>query len=238
MSAASGTGAFQTPVEHVVVVGATGDVGRGVVAHATAAGHLVTIVGRRAEALAALVAEYPAAGMQMRIADVSTLEGARSLVGGLDLTRPVALVIAVSVPWQPVDVLDLDTGAAATYWQQYLGAHLSVIQAALPVLAPGSVVLAIGGGMADFVAPGMAAVSMSQAAQRMLYRTLHAETKDRGVLIRELMVVSKVHGKSNSDQEDRGLLTDSDIGIRALDILAFPEAEHNIGPIIKILPAR
>jgi hypothetical protein len=105
-------------------------------------------------------------------------------------------------------------------------------------LPAGSVLLGIGGGMADFVAPGQAVVSMSQAAERMLYRTLHAEVAERGIEIRELMIVSRVLGHSDRHGGAAPMLTDREVGERVCEILADPGAEPHLGPVLKITPAR
>lgn len=227
-----------TTIRRVIILGATGDVGRGVVDRAVARGWPVTAVGRRAEVLRVLAAEYPDGAVDVAVADVSTVAGARDLADVVITEDSIAVVNAVSLPWMPVPILDTKYAAAATYWEAYLGTHLAVLQEVVPRLAGNSVLLAVGGGMADFVVPGLAVVSMSQAAQRMLYRALDAELGHRGPAVRELMVISKVSGRSNRDEAQPGWLTDADIGERICEIIAAPDADENVGPILKITPPR
>lgn len=225
-------------IQRVIVLGAVGDVGRGVVERAVARGWAVTAVGRRADALRALAGEYPDGAVAVEVADVSTIAGAGDLALTAITEEPIAVVNAVSLPWASVPVLDTPYAAAAAYWEAYLGTHLAVLQEVVPRLASHSMLLAVGGGMADFVVPGLAVVSMSQAAQRMLYRALDAELGSRGPAIRELMVVSKVNGHSNRDEAQPGWLTDAEIGERICEIVAAPDADENVGPILKITPTR
>jgi hypothetical protein len=89
-------------------------------------------------------------------------------------------------------------------------------------LPAGAVLLGIGGGMADFVVPGMAAASMTQAAQRMAYRYAAKEARDRGVVVRELLVRSMVAGAGNRETAAPEWLTDRQVGDRACEIIADP----------------
>lgn len=220
----------------VVVLGATGDVGRGVVEACLARGCDVTAVARSSDGLAQLNALHP--GLRTATGSVADDDAAAELAGKLDVTPQTAVVVAVSLPWAPRAVLDTEYSEASRYWQSYLGAHLAAAKAFLPALGAGGLFVGVGGGMADFAAAGSAVISMSQAAQRMLYRTLALEVGDTGPAVRELMVVSKVHGHSNRSSAGTGWLTDAQIGERLADIIEDPDAERNRGPIIKILPER
>jgi hypothetical protein len=86
--------------------------------------------------------------------------------------------------------------------------------------------------MADAAIPGLTAVSMGQAAQRMLLRGWHREMRRKPVAIRELMIVSHVNGESTRDIADDTWLTDAEIGIRVAEILDriedFPDAVLSI----------
>lgn len=229
---------MSSSLARVVVLGATGDVGRGAVAECLARGHEVVAVARRAEALAELSAEHASTGLRTMVGSIADDAAATALAAELNAGPAAAVVVAISLPWPPRPVLETEYDEVSSYWASYLGAHLAAAKAFLPTLQTDGLLLGIGGGMADFAVPGSAVVSMSQAAQRMLYRTLALEVGAAGPAVRELMVVSKVHGRSNHDSARPEWLTDAQIGARIADIIAEPGAERNAGPILKIVPER
>jgi len=222
----------------VLVLGATGDVGRGVVAACLGRGWTVTAVARSGAALEELAAAHDSPRLRLARGSIADGTGARALAESTVVDGPLAVVNAISVPWRPAPVLETEYSAAASYWEQYLGAHLAVIKAFVPLLGPDSLLLGVGGGMADFAAVGNAVISMCQAAERMLYRTLALEVADAGPAVRELMIVSKVRGHSNRDTARAEWLSDVEIGERIADIIADPFEEQNLGPILKIVPQR
>jgi len=222
----------------VLVIGATGDVGRGAVAACLARGWTVTAVARSQEGLEELAAAHESPRLRIVAASVGDESGARELAESTVRDAPLAVVNAISTPWGAVTVLETDYALAASYWQQYLGSHLAVIKAFVPLLGPESLLLGVGGGMADFVGAGQAVISMSQAAERMLYRTLALEVGTAGPAVRELLIVSKVRGHSNRLAAHPVWLSDTEIGARIADIIEDPFADDNRGPILKIHPQR
>jgi hypothetical protein len=77
----------------------------------------------------------------------------------------------------------------------------------------------------------MAHVSMSQAAQRMLYRGLGRERRE-GAEIRELMIVSMVNGESSRQHAKPEWLSDIEIGRHVCAILDAPASFP--GPILQL----
>ncbi|GGL12646.1 SDR family NAD(P)-dependent oxidoreductase [Nocardia jinanensis] len=219
---------------NVVVVGATGDVGYGVVARCLARGWPVTAVGRRPEALAALADEKWAGSAPLRVHTGSIADdaAAAALRDEIDIGRFDAVVLAVSTQWPGRPLAETDYADLSTFFGAYLRAHLAAAKAFLPAMSADSRFIGIGGGMADFVVPGLVPVSMMQAAQRMLYRGLHQENKGSGIEIREVMVVSKVNGRSNRAGADPRWLTDSEIGEHVCAVIAAP-AEF-AGPVLRL----
>ena len=79
----------------VLILGATGTVGRGVVRAAVEAGWPVVAVARDAEALQALRQQHPEASLQVLVGSVADDAAADSLVAALQkLDRPFAGVVA------------------------------------------------------------------------------------------------------------------------------------------------
>jgi hypothetical protein len=66
--------------------------------------------------------------------------------------------------------------------------------------------------MADIPASGMSAVSMAQAAQRMLYRHVEREARKSEVLVREVMIRAMVHGYGQPGEPGPGMLGSDVIG--------------------------
>ena len=210
----------------IAVIGATGDVGRGITRAAGERGWNVTAVGRD---LARLEPLAPSLGSPALVeGSIATAADAERLADALDIGGLDAVVVATSAGWEPRAALETQWSDAAGFFDAYLQTHMAAGTTFVPRLAEGAVLLGIGGGMADFPAPGMGAVSMAQAAQRMWYRHLAREAGKRGVQVREVIVASMVAGDSNRDQADSAWLSDAQIGASVCDVLADPAAHKTI----------
>jgi hypothetical protein len=91
--------------------------------------------------------------------------------------------------------------------------------------------IGIGGGTADFILPGLAPMSMAQAALRMLYRGLAKERRG-GAQLCELMVVSMIAGVSNRASAPPEWLTAEEVGRHVCTILAAPDSFA--GPVLQL----
>ncbi|THJ31348.1 NAD(P)H-binding protein [Candidatus Frankia alpina] len=199
----------------LIVVGATGNVGRGIVAAARQRGWEVTAVDRDTVGFDALPDEF--AGVKTVVGSVADAEQAAELAARLDLASVDA--VAVNIPWTPTPVLATTWEQAENHLGPYLQLHLSAATTFLPVLSAGAVYLGMGGGMADIPARGMGVVSMAQAAQRMLYRHLEREARASEVLVREVMIRAMVHGFGQPGEPGPGMLGSDVIGQRVCDVL-------------------
>lgn len=216
------------------VIGATGDVGAGIAAVLLEQGHRVLAVGRSRDRLEALAgrlgnpgALIPVPGSLATPADASALATALGQAGG-----PSRIVVSVNGPQSRAPVASLDPAALRQLLDDNLLTHLHAAQALLPILPEGGTYLAIGGGMADFVVPGFGAVSMAQAAQRVLIRYLARESGRPGVAIRELLLQSMINGHTRRAEAAPEWLTDRDVGQHVAAILADPPAFP--GPILTL----
>jgi NAD(P)-dependent dehydrogenase (short-subunit alcohol dehydrogenase family) len=201
----------------VVVIGGTGNVGRGIVVAALERGWNVTVIDRDDSRFGVLGDEQH--GATRVVGSVADEEQAAELAARLDLASADAVVVAVNLPWTPQPALTTTWGQARKHLDPYLQLHFSAAKAFVPALRPGAVFLGIGGGMADIPASGMSIVSMAQAAQRMLYRHVEREARRSEVLVREVMIRAMVHGYGQPGEPAAGMLGSDIIGRRVCETI-------------------
>jgi NAD(P)-dependent dehydrogenase (short-subunit alcohol dehydrogenase family) len=183
---------------NLLVVGATGDVGQGLVAAALESGRTVVAASRSAEKLRRLADRCPGlrtvtGSLETEAAAGRLWEAAAAAVDGLD-----AVAVSVNAPNAPAPLRDLTAEDIAQV-------------AFVPHLPPTGLYVGVGGGMADFVAPGLAHLSMAQAALRMMYRGFAREHRE-GPLVRELLIASMVNGQSKRERAEDSWITDIECG--------------------------
>ncbi|SKB06197.1 SDR family NAD(P)-dependent oxidoreductase [Aeromicrobium choanae] len=217
----------------LAILGASGDVGGGIVRSAVERGWSVTAVGRSAERLQPLVDEH---GTQVRLVvgdvgtDASAAELARAL-GPLD-----AAVVTVSPRYETREVLEWPVEEFNAFVAGNVGAHLAAARHVMPLVRDGGDFLGIGGGMADVVIPRFIPLATAQAAQRQLYRGLIREGRGAArVRIRELLVASFVAGVSNRAQMRPEWITDDEIGEHVLGLLEQPAGQDDPDEAISVL---
>lgn len=217
----------------LLVIGAAGDVGQGIVAKAAERGWQVVAAGRTQAKLDAIAAQH--VGVAVQAGDVSSpeaaaslLEAAKSALGGLD-----AVVVAVNAPASFRPLFENDEASLIALFRSNIVSHFNAARAALDVLPGDGVLLGLGGGMADWVPPNGTHQSIVQAGLRNFYRGLAKEYRDRN--IRQMQIVSMVNGASKRDRAEQSWLTDLECGEHACAIVERP-AEFK-GPIV-VLKAR
>jgi NAD(P)-dependent dehydrogenase (short-subunit alcohol dehydrogenase family) len=214
----------------LLVLGATGDVGRGIVREATRRGWTVVASSRHVSQCTEL--DLP--GVTRIPADGTVAADLDRLVQLSDATDLDAVIVATS-PTTARIAPGAETGTPAFvgYVADTLWPHHAALSAFLPHLRPGALFLGIGGGMADLVLRGYGHVSAAQAAQRMLYRSTAKEAAS-GV-VRELMIRSMVTGDSNRDRAPAEWLTDAEIGRHVCDLVA-EEHDARGDPVWELVP--
>lgn len=212
----------------ILVIGAAGDVGQGIVAAANARGWQVVAAGRTKAKLDALGAHYP--GIIPLVGDVGSPEAAAALMqqanaalGGLD-----CVVTSVNAPASFRPLFDNDEVSLVALFRSNVVSHFHAAKAALDVLPMDGVLLGMGGGMADWVPPDGTHQSIFQAGLRNFYRGLAKEYRDRN--IRQMQIVSMVNGASKRDVAQENWLTDLECGNHACAILGNPGAFK--GPVV------
>ncbi len=204
----------------LVLVGATGDVGVGVVAATVARGWDVVAVARGAQRLNALGEQYDSQVSTIvgTIADEDSCARLAAEIGEVDA---VVLSIHPSYPHRPILEWPVDEFNATLTGN--VGAHLAAARHLMPIVRDGGDYLGLGGGMADLVVPKWVPLAVAQAAQRQLYRGLVRENwRNARVRVRELLVRSIVNGPSTRAQARPEWLTDREIGEHVADLLDEP----------------
>jgi NAD(P)-dependent dehydrogenase (short-subunit alcohol dehydrogenase family) len=218
----------------VAVIGATGDVGRGITAVLLDRGHQVTGVARNTSRLETLRQYCGAPSTLDTLAgSIANDSDAAHLAAALRnrFERPDAIVVTVNAPRQPRPLLELRSDDYAALIGQDLISHFTAARAFVPLLAPNGVLLGIGGGSCDFVLQGGIPQSNAQAALRMLYRGLAEEC--RGCIhVRELIIASVVNGASNRHAAHPSWVTEREVGAQVAAMLEQPEQFAN--PIWRI----
>lgn len=210
-----------------VVVGAGGDVGHGIARALLAGGWRLVTIGRRQPEQS----DQDAIFLQ---GDVSTPEGAAKVASEAvgRAGQPDLVIASINTGLPPLPMSSMDGAAYLRMFSANLVPHVEAARAFLPVLKPNGTYLAIGGGMADYVVPGMAGMSAVQAAQRMIFRHLAADPPRDDVRILELMLQSMIAGHSNAGRADPRWLTAAEVGRHVMAILADPAAFP--GPILRL----
>ena len=203
----------------LLVVGAGGDVGRGIVAAALASGRKVVAAGRDISKLSGL-----GEGVAAVAGDISDEAGAVRLweVASAAFGEIADAVISVNAANRVQPLADWSAAELGNMLGANVLTHFVAAKAFLPRLPESGMLIGIGGGTADFVFPGMAHVSVGQAALRMLYRGLAKERK-AGAQLRELIVVSMVAGASNRASARPEWLSDLEVGRHVCAILDAPD---------------
>jgi NAD(P)-dependent dehydrogenase (short-subunit alcohol dehydrogenase family) len=217
----------------LLIIGAAGDVGQGIVRAAIAAGWTVIASGRNAGTLEAAFGAMRGERLRICVGDVATEDSALALwdVASAMVDRIDAVVVSVNAPNRIAPLQQWTSEEIVGLLGTNLLTHFNAVKVMLPRLPTDGILLGIGGGTADFVIPEMAAVSVAQAGLRMLYRGF-ARERTGGAQIRELMIISMVNGASKRDKALPEWVTDDEVGQHICAILATPD--QFAGPILQL----
>lgn len=204
----------------LVVLGATGAIGRGVVDAALQAGSAVIAVARGCSGLKALEALHPNADLTLVRASVATdREGAKLAKTLRKLDRPIAgVVAAVCGGGEPGRVLDASANVLRRRFDEDVLPHLVAARHLLPLLTAdhhGRYVL-IGGPGSEHPWAGYGHRSVGAAALRMLACALHDEARPLGVRVQLLTVDTPARTDANAAHACPEWPDASDIGRQAL----------------------
>ena len=208
----------------LVVLGATGGVGRGVVQAALDGGRPVIAVARQASELKVLKASFPHADLTTIAGSVSNDPAGAKLARALrKLGRPLAgVVAAVCGSAERGRLLDNPAEFLRRKLDEDLLPHLAAARHLLPLLAEhdrGGTYVLIGGPGSEHPWAGYGHRSIGAAALRMLARVLHDEARPLGVRVQLLSVEAPVRGEPHRHACPTWP-TAAEIGERALSLVA------------------
>ncbi len=210
---------------NLVVIGATGDVGRGIVAVLLAEGHEVAAVARNLARLEALRQELGApAGLHIVRGSLSDDAGGAKLLEAVRAVHSTidGVAVAINAPRERADLLAVGSDRFSGFLASDLVAHFTAAKTFVPALPPGGTYVGIGGGSADFILEGGAHMSVAQAGLRMLHRGLAFEAEPLGVHLKQLTVASVVNGATTRAHADPAWVTAEEIGAQVAAMIARP----------------
>lgn len=220
-------------MKHVAVVGATGDVGRGIVAELLDAGYSVVAVGRNRDRLDELAQRHAGQKLATQVGSVENRQTGEELAAALKPAgRLDAIIVSVNGRQETAPTNETETALIERVFKENVSTHLIASQTLIPVLANGGTYLGIGGGMADNIFSGYAAISMAQSAQRTLFRYLAKEQEGGTVSVKELMLYAMINGESKRDKAEPYWITDREVGRHVVAVLADPATFA--GPILAL----
>ena len=224
----------------MLVLGATGVVGRGIVAAAVEAGMPVVAVARNTGELAHLQAAHPDGNVVVLTGSVANEAGSAELAAALrGLGRPLSgVVAAVSGPSGRGRILDQPAGTLRCALDAELLPHLAAARHLLPLLAEdargGSYVL-IGGPAGTLPWAGYGHHSIAAAAVRMLACVLHDEARSLGVRV-QLLAVDAPVGEPGQAHACPQWPTAIAIGRRAVALVQRSDARDAAQAIVPYAP--
>lgn len=190
--------------ENVIVLGASGGIGRVIVSELVAAGHHVVAVARNRERLEALAARVAAPQrLTLLPGSVSTDADGAALVRALRGLRRrfTAAVASLRGPRESGRLLDRPAPFLTRALEEDVVTQFIAAKHLLPMLAgsrPGSLYLLLGSPAADCTWAGYGHISVGAAALRMLVGVVREEAKETAVCVQQLQIGTPVRTENNT----------------------------------------
>jgi short-subunit dehydrogenase len=164
----------------ILITGASSGIGAAC-ARVLACEHRLVLVARRADRLAALLAELPGSGHRSVAADLASDEGIAAAAAAVD-GELHALVNNAGI-FACAEGAAIDRAHLAGIWRLNVDAPLLLTAALLPRLAAGGAIVNISSVAAESAFAGCGAYSASKAALEAWSRCLREELRPRGVRV-------------------------------------------------------
>lgn len=194
-----------------IVVGATGALGRGIVARLLTEGHHVLAVARSRTDLGALVAAHAPAPLRAYAADGAD-EGFGVAVAGAVGEEQVRLVVHGPAAPTAGGILEAPVGAILDAVDVKVGGLLRLVRGLGPALGPGARVVAVGGSLAYDPQPDAATSGIANAALANAVRQLNRALTPGGVTVHVVapgpVDTPRLHRLAEAEAARRGVSVD------------------------------
>ena len=221
----------------ILVVGATGTIGRAVVGAIATTGRPVVAVAPNPERLETLRLAHPKAAVTLRPGRILTDSDAARLADELRAAdRPLGgVVVAIPAGVTGGRVLDRPVDDLRRQLDESLLPQLAMARHLVPLLAEsgrnGTYVM-VGGPGSDAPWAGYGQRSIAMAALRMLARVLHDEAQSLGVRVHLLSIDSPVRSEAPAAHECPEWPTVSGVGRRVAQLIARADVDEATQTIV------
>jgi 3-oxoacyl-[acyl-carrier protein] reductase len=222
----------------IVVLGAAGGVGEGVVDELLRAGARVLAVSRTDAKLDQLADRLGRPGsLALIVGSVGSEEEASALLLSVRRSSPRidGVVASIGSWWQGPPLVKTPLTDWNAVLAERLTSHFLAAKHFIPFLAetaPGGFYLSIGGSTAELPVPNSGPVSVASAAQVMLTKVLRAESRDSPVRIHELMIWTTIATRVHRGKVDPSWITPNDVGRHIIALMASEAAARE--PIVHL----
>jgi len=218
----------------IVVLGAAGGVGEGIVDELLRAGARVLAVSRADAKLNQLADRLGRPlGLALIVGGVGSEEEASALVLSVQRTTPRidGVVVSIGSWWQGPPLTRTPLADWNAVLAERLTSHFLAAKHFIPLLR-GGFYLSIGGSTAEVAVPNAGPVSVASAAQVMLTKVLRAEAGDSPVRVQELMIWTTVATRVHGSKVDPTWITPNDVGRHIIALMASEKAARD--PIVHL----
>src|SRR5262245_20687152 len=217
----------------LVVIGAAGGVGSGVVGAAVGAGYQVIAIGRNPESLDALARSHPEGAVASLAGSFESEEQAAGVVRELRSLRRriVGVVVSIRTPLASGRLLERPARALSETFDQNVVPHFIAAKHLLPILAEKhrvALYLVLGCAVSDFAWAGYGHVSIGAAARKMLVQVLREESKDLPVRIQLLQIEGQVCTHKNATMACHGWMPVDVVGRRVVELLEQSDGRESV----------
>jgi NAD(P)-dependent dehydrogenase (short-subunit alcohol dehydrogenase family) len=227
----------------VLVSGAAGGIGEGIVRALLGGGATVFATSRSEERLAELrerIAPEMRPALTGIAGDAGDFAGAAEIVARVEALGGAEAAVAILGRgwWTSGPLLELEPGEWKAVLDEMLAAHFAFARAVIPMLSrrTGSTYLSLGGGAAFEPMPDAGLVSIAAAGQVMLTRVLAREIGAAAPRIVELVVDGPVNTRESREFAQPNWIGDADIGRVVAELVLHGavtwESARTNGPLI------
>jgi NAD(P)-dependent dehydrogenase (short-subunit alcohol dehydrogenase family) len=217
----------------LIVIGATGGVGSGVVDAALGAGYQVVAIGRNEENLEALAQHHATERLTILRGSFEREEEAALVVRELRglRRRIVGVVACIRSPFASGRLLERPAQFLSDTFGQNVVPHFVAAQHLLPMLAANhrdALYLVVGCATSEFPWAGYGHISIGSAARKMLVQVLREESKDLPLRIQLLQIEGQVCTHKNATMACSAWLTAEVVGRQVIELVEKSDGREGV----------